>query len=85
VSLSGSDTSGSIIINTGSSPPAGCFATITFSQAFDTTPHVVVSPVSAGAADVGYYVTRSTTGFVLCGTSAAGSGQSFGFDYVVLG
>jgi len=85
VSLSGSDTSGTVAINTGSSPPAGCFATVTFSEAFDTTPHVVVTPVGAAAAELNYYITRSTTNFVICSTNEAPSGESFGFDYVVLG
>ncbi|HSX33630.1 MAG TPA: hypothetical protein VLF91_04820 [Candidatus Saccharimonadales bacterium] len=84
VSLSGSDTSGSITINTGSSPPAGCFATITFSKAFSTTPHIVVTPIGQSAAGLQYYVTRSTTGFLICGASAAPSGDSFGFDYIAL-
>lgn len=85
VSLSGSDTAGSVAINTGSSPPAGCFATVTFSEPFATTPHVVISPIGTAAADLDYYVTRSTTNFVICSTNAAAAGQSFGFDYVVLG
>ena len=83
VSLSGSDTSGSIAINTGSGPPAGCFATVTFSETFDNIPHVVVSPVGAAAADLNYYITRSTTNFVVCATNPAAAGQSFGFDYIV--
>jgi cytoskeletal protein CcmA (bactofilin family) len=85
VSLSGSDTSGAVAINTGSLPPAGCFATVTFSEAYNTTPHVVVTPVGAAAAGLNYYITRSTTNFVICSTNAAPAGQSFGFDYVVMG
>jgi hypothetical protein len=85
VSLSGSDTAGSIAVNTGSSPPAGCFATVTFSKAFNTVPHVVITPVSAAGAGLNYYITRSTTGFVVCSVIAAPAGETFGFDYVVLG
>lgn len=84
VSLSGSDTSGSIAINTGSSPPAGCFATVTFSETFKNTPHVVVTPIGAAAAELNYYVTRTTTNFVVCSANAAPASQSFGFDYIVL-
>ncbi len=83
-SLSGSDTSGSITINTGSSPPAGCFATVTFSQKFASTPHVIVTPIGAAAAGLQYYITRSTTEFIICSASSAPSSESFGFDYVVL-
>ncbi|HKU18712.1 MAG TPA: hypothetical protein VJP80_05560 [Candidatus Saccharimonadales bacterium] len=83
-SLSGSDTSGSITINTGSSPAAGCFATVTFSKAFSNTPHIVLTPVGSAAAGLQYYITRTTTGFTLCTASAATAGQTFGFDYIAL-
>jgi cytoskeletal protein CcmA (bactofilin family) len=85
VSLSGSDTAGSIAVNTGSGPPAGCFATVTFSEAFSNTPHVVITPVGAAAAGLNYYITRSTSNFVVCSTNSAPAGQTFGFDYVILG
>jgi hypothetical protein len=84
VSLSGSDTSGSIAINTGSAPPAGCFATITFSEKFSNTPHVVITPVGSSTAGLDYYVTRSTTSFLICALNSAPAGQTLGFDYIVL-
>ena len=83
-SVSGSDTAGSISINTGSSPAVGCFITVNFAQKYNSTPAVIVTPIGSGAAAVNYYVNRSTTSFSVCGTSAAGSGQSFGFDYFVV-
>jgi hypothetical protein len=82
VSLSGSDTSGSINVNTGGSPPAGCFATVTFSEPFKSTPHVVVSPIGASAGALDFYITRSTTNFVVCTANPAPVGVSFGFDYM---
>lgn len=84
-SLSGSDTAGTVTINSGSSPPAGCLATVTFTKAFKTTPHVVITPVGSAAATLDYYVTRTTTTFAVCTASPAPSGQSFSFDYMVLG
>jgi len=83
-SVSGSDTSGTIIINTGSGAPAGCFATVNFSKAFSGTPHVLVTPVGSSAAGIAYYVNRSSTSFSLCSTTPPPSGVSFGFDYFVL-
>jgi cytoskeletal protein CcmA (bactofilin family) len=83
-SVSGSDTTGSIIVNTGSSPGAGCFATVTFAKRFDGTPHVTITPIGSGAADINYYVNRSSTEFSVCTTNPAPSGQSFGFDYIIL-
>lgn len=83
-SVSGSDTSGSIAINTGSSPAAGCFETITFARAYSSTPHVIVTPIGTGAAGLAFYVNRSTTSFSVCTTSPAPAGQSFGFDYMIM-
>ena len=83
-SVSGSDTSGSITINTGGGPGAGCFATVTFAQKFNGTPHVTVTPIGSGAASIDYYVNRSTSEFSICTASPAPSGQTFGFDYIIL-
>jgi cytoskeletal protein CcmA (bactofilin family) len=83
-SVSGSDTTGSVVINTGSGTGAGCFATITFARKFSSTPHVVVTPIGSGAAEVAYYVNRSSSEFSVCTASPAPTGQTFGFDYIVL-
>lgn len=83
-SVSGSDTTGSIVINTGSGTGAGCFATVTFARKFNSTPHVVITPIGSGAAGVNYYVNRSSSEFSVCTTSPAPTGQTFGFDYIVL-
>src|SRR5690606_21360094 len=58
VSLSGSDTSGTISINTGNNPTAGCFARINFNQTYTAQPRVIVSPVGSGAGQTQYYVDR---------------------------
>lgn len=84
-SVSGSDTSGSITINTGSSPAAGCFITVNFASAFGSTPHVIITPVGSNAAGLNYYVNRSTSSFSVCAASAAPANVSFGFDYFVIG
>jgi len=81
-SVSGSDTAGSVSINTGSSPPAGCFLTISFSAPFNATPHVVVTPVGSSAAGIQYYINRSTANFSICTASAPPASASFGFDYI---
>jgi cytoskeletal protein CcmA (bactofilin family) len=84
-SVSGSDTSGSITINTGGSPAAGCFITVSFVKKFSGVPHVIITPIGSGASAVNYYVNRSPTEFSVCTTNSAPGGQSFGFDYLVLG
>jgi cytoskeletal protein CcmA (bactofilin family) len=83
-SVSGTDTAGTVTINTGGSPPAGCFITVTFTQAFNGTPHVVISPVGSAGAGLNYYVNRSSGSFSVCSTNPAPAGRSFAFDYIVI-
>ncbi len=86
VSISGSDTSGSININTGGGTiPAGCFVTVNFNKKFSSTPHVVITPTSSDASSVQYYVNRTSTTFSVCSNSTPPSNSSLGFDYIVLG
>lgn len=82
-SVNGSDTTGTININSGNNPSSGCFVRINFSQAFSNQPHVLISPVGAGAGRLDYYVERDRNGFSLCTTSAAGANQAFAFDYFI--
>jgi cytoskeletal protein CcmA (bactofilin family) len=82
-SVNGSDTSGTVNINTGNNPAVGCFARITFRQAFTTQPRVIVSPVGSGASLTQFYVERNNAGFNLCTTTAAPANQQFAFDYFV--
>ncbi len=83
-SVSGSDTAGSININTGGGAAAGCFVTVNFTQKYNATPRVLITPVGSGAANVGYYVTRSTSNFSVCAANTPPSNSSFIFDYWVV-
>lgn len=83
-SISGTDTAGTIAINTGGSPGTGCFVTVTFAQKFNATPHVVVTPVGSAAAGINYYVNRSTADFSVCTTNSAPGGANFSFDYIAI-
>ncbi|HEX7368440.1 MAG TPA: hypothetical protein VF261_02180 [Candidatus Saccharimonadales bacterium] len=83
-SVSGSDTSGSIAINTGSGAYAGCLVSLTFATPFHTTPHVIVTPVGSAAGNLGYYVNRSSTSFSVCTDNKPPDSATFGFDYMVL-
>jgi len=82
-SISGSDTSGTVNINSGNNPTAGCFIQVSFNQRFTNQPHVLVTPVSAGAGQLQFYVERSQTSFSLCTNNAAPANQVFAFDYFV--
>lgn len=83
-SVSGTDTAGTVAINTGGNPAAGCFVTVNFTQRYNGTPHVVITPVGSGGASLNYYINRSNTNFSICSTNAPGGGQSFAFDYIVI-
>lgn len=84
-SVNGSDTSGTVNVNSGNNPTAGCFIKVTFQQTYTSAPHVLVSPVGAGAGAIGFYVTRDTGGFSICGNSPAPANSVFAFDYFVTG
>ena len=83
VSINGSDTSGTVNINFGNNPSAGYFLNVVFANAFAQTPHVVISPNASSCASIGYYVTRSTTGFSI-GANSPSSGTC-SFDYIIMG
>ncbi len=82
-SVSGTDTAGTISINTGGGTTPGCFININFTQRFNS-PHIAIAPIGAAAGGINYYVNRSGTGFSLCTSNSAPAGQSFAFDYIVI-
>lgn len=83
--VNGSDTSGTVNINTGSSPAAGCFVRINFAKSFTSQPHVIISPVGYGAGLTNYYITRDNGGFSICAATGAPAHQAFAYDYFVAG
>lgn len=82
-SVSGTDTAGSIQVNTGGGASAGCLVDISFTQKYSAQPHILISPVGSPAAASGYYINRSATGFSVCANTPP-SNASFGFDYFVI-
>lgn len=84
--INGTDTSGTITINTGSSAPAGCFISVTFATSFSAAPHVIVSPVGSVSGGLDYYVNKTNTGFSLCtANDPPDSASGIIFDYIVIG
>ncbi len=83
-SVNGSDTAGTITINTGGGSVAGCYITVNFSTAFGSTPHVLLTPVGASSAGLSYYVNRTNTNFSVCSTSTPQSANTYVFDYFVI-
>jgi len=86
LSINGSDTSGTININTGNGPNGtGCLVRINFRQTFTSLPHVLISPVNSAAGALQYYVERNQDGFSLCTNNTPGANKSFAFDYFITG
>lgn len=83
-SVSGTDTAGTITINTGGGPGAGCFVTVNFVNRFNSTPHVVVTPVGSAAGGLSFYISRTTSSFTLCTANPAPGGANFSFDYIAI-
>lgn len=82
-SVSGTDTAGTVTVNTGSGPPAGCFVTINFTRAYNGTPHVVISPSNSSSGGLNYYTNRSAGNFSICTTNAPAASTTYLFDYIV--
>jgi cytoskeletal protein CcmA (bactofilin family) len=82
--VSGTDTAGTVNINTGGGAGSGCFVTISFTNRFSSTPHVVITPIGSAAASLNYYINRSSSSFSICTASTPPSGQSFAFDYIAI-
>lgn len=78
VSISGSDTAGTITVNPGGGAGNGPVATVSFANSFNQTPHVVVTPIGRY---VEFYVTRTTSGFTIHVTQSLSPG-SFSLDYI---
>ena len=84
-SVTGTDTAGKVTINTGNNDTSGCYANITFSAPFTNTPAVILTPTNQAGAALQYYVTPSAGGFSVCSATTPGSGQTFTYDFIVIG
>lgn len=82
--VGGSDTGGTVTINTGSAPVAGCFITVTFTSKYSATPHILLTPVGSAGGVLDYYVNRDSGSFSICDATPPPAGSSFGFDYFVV-
>lgn len=89
VTISGTDTAGTVTVNVGAGAAAGVLATVNFANSFTGTPHVVITPIAAqGSAIITgtqkfYLSSRSTTSFSIAVSGGLPSG-SVSFDYIVI-
>ena len=82
-SVNGSDTSGTVNVNSGNNPTTGCFIRVNFQQRFSNQPHVIISPVGQGAGQAQYYVERDQAGFSICSAGNMPANKAFAYDYFV--
>ncbi len=81
VSISGTDTAGTVAVNVGTGGGNGLLASISFRGAYGSTPHVVITSVGRAAGDV--YVNRNANGFTIYSASGMSPG-GYAFDYFVI-
>lgn len=82
VTNSGSDTAGVVNINTGGGGGNGCMVTINFTSRFNVEPFVSLTPASSDAAQIPYYILRTTSGFQICSAGNAFS-KNLSFTYII--
>lgn len=81
VSISGSDSAGTVGFNAGVGASGGIVAEVSFNRAYSSTPRVVVTAVGGGLGSV--YVQRSANGFSI-GVNGAIAPGGYAFDYIVI-
>lgn len=82
VSVAGTDTTGTIIITTGTQcANPGQLAAITFNQAYTAAPQVILTAANSAAALLPIYRTTSTTGFTLSTANKSTSATTYIFSY----
>jgi hypothetical protein len=81
----GTDTAGSITINSGSQvSSAGEIADIQFTSSYASAPKIVISGNNAKSAKLGAYVVHTATGFKIMTDDPLALNQDYSFDYVVI-
>ena len=81
VSISGTDTAGTVAVNIGVGGGNGLLASVSFRGAYSATPRVVITSIGRSAGD--YYVNRSANGFSIVTNSALSPG-GYAFDYIIV-
>jgi fibronectin-binding autotransporter adhesin len=84
VTISGTDTTGTITITTGSNPTAGSLADVLFSKAYGAAPHIVLSPSNDAAAGLRYFKGNTTTSdFMFNVIDTPTANTTYQYDYFI--
>lgn len=86
VSLNGNDTAGEVefVLSNSDTPTSGQQFRINFASAFGAKPRVNVTPASAFAGNIRYYVDSDQSGFTVHFTDAPLPGEPYKFNYLVV-
>ncbi len=86
ISVTGTDTSGKIVITTGSDTNSGDLADLTFAKAYSGAPNVVLTAGDANAAKLQQFVSPSVSGFSINAATTNGllDNQTYTFYYHVM-
>lgn len=87
-SVEGTDSGGTIQINTGTVPSftngQNTLVSLKFKNAYAKTPHVLLTAVGLTTGSIGYYVTQTPQGFTISVITTAKSGDNYAFNYWVI-
>lgn len=84
VRLSGNDTAGTIVLNTGINPSPGQLATIVFRRSFQKVPKVLITPVGMNAAKLQFFTTRTASNFTFNSNTDPVNATEYAYDYFVI-
>jgi hypothetical protein len=83
--VTGNDTSGMVIITTGTDNLAGGdVCNITFAKSFEKAPHPVFTAIDKDSATVGVYVSATTTTMTIAFSQTPAASHAYSFNYVNL-
>ena len=88
VNAASNDMRGSLTFGTGTTPALGDLCDVTFAAAYGAAPFVKLTPTTAAAAALQWYVTATTGGFVIHSGTAPTASQAntvYGFTWEVIG
>ena len=89
-SVDGTDSAGTVVINTGSIPnyttpfPGAQLATVTFRSAYPRVPHIVITPIGQSSGELSFFIVKTATGFTVGTASLPRSNTSYAFDFWVV-
>jgi len=89
-SVDGNDTSGTVIINTGTIPgyptpfPGAQLATVSFRSAYPRVPRIVITPIGQSTGELSFFIIKTATGFTVGTASLPRSNTSYAFDFWVV-